>query len=788
MHRREFMAGVAGAGAAGLVLPGAAGATEANPTAAMPAPMGEFPAGRYTPYGYLDNPFHTWNLHRSGVLRSVAAIGFGFYFPAGPGGYFDYAEEAKYTGLLRLGFAVNGKLYFDRGDFAPGQLYASHHSHLVFTYRFAADGCEIAATFYQVGEDTLTAEVEVSNPGGAAASVGLLAAHEYHLGAAKWWGRDGIAGRYEASGDAATTRGFAAGTAFRLSLSQASARHAISTNGGAPRALLAGTSGDGEAVSYYPAPLFAALAGELAIPAGGRKTVSVWLTRATHTRGAAAAQRQAKAAATAELQRKQLQDRVFWGRAATLEGDWPEHWRRGWVYDLETLRTMVRRPIGDYRHPWDAMQIQAPRNVLAETSIDMWALSYADPGNATAVMLGQFLDALDSNVPCMREDGEMNMVAADGSACGTSIGWCYPIFCLQSVARRIAGVPWLPQLAAQVARFVRWTLEHRTDSAGYVVGKCSWETGMDASSRFQIQQPTGAELIDFIRIVELQAATAHACGVLADWSRQLQDAAGEASWRDLERRYAAKTQSLWNGRDWFQDFDTRRNATIVPPPPKDGQLRREVGQAAPIFLGVATPAQMRAMLPWLRQYRAHPAYYLEWASLVLPYLESLWVAGERRLAGEVTADIAERIYRSTDRREPGTQGLGWPGVSCEMWGLQGAVGGEGYGWGATLVAHIIRSIAGFRETGDPLTLELSPAIPERLMRPGQRYAIANLQYGDDWLRLSHTVRTDGKIDVEGEWRGGTRCVSSSPTPLRRAGQRFAATVENGSRLVVRLQR
>ena len=45
---------------------------------------------------------------------------------------------------------------------------------------------------------------------------------------------------------------------------------------------------------------------------------------------------------------------------------------------------MVRRPIGVYKHPWDAMQIQTPRNVLAETSINMWALGYADADSAQA--------------------------------------------------------------------------------------------------------------------------------------------------------------------------------------------------------------------------------------------------------------------------------------------------------------------------------------------------------------------------------------------------------------------
>src|SRR5207302_10736749 len=36
-------------------------------------------------------------------------------------------------------------------------------------------------------------------------------------------------------------------------------------------------------------------------------------------------------------------DEKFWERAPQLSGDWPEHWRRGLVYDLETLR-MVMRP------------------------------------------------------------------------------------------------------------------------------------------------------------------------------------------------------------------------------------------------------------------------------------------------------------------------------------------------------------------------------------------------------------------------------------------------------------
>ena len=92
----------------------------------------------------------------------------------------------------------------------------------------------------------------------------------------------------------------------------------------------------------------------------------------------------------------------------------------------------------------------------------------------------------------MREDGVMNMVAADGSECGTSISWCFPFFCAESIFNRTCDREWLRQLYPRMAALLRWTLKNRVDSDGYVVGKCSWETGMDTSKRFQIQQPTAA--------------------------------------------------------------------------------------------------------------------------------------------------------------------------------------------------------------------------------------------------------------------------------------------------------
>ena len=72
-------------------------------------------------------------------------------------------------------------------------------------------------------------------------------------------------------------------------------------------------------------------------------------------------------------------DEAFWERAPQLSGDWPAHWRRGFIYDLETLRMTIRPPSGVIPQPWDGMQIQAPRTVLAEAAMDTLFLSYADP-------------------------------------------------------------------------------------------------------------------------------------------------------------------------------------------------------------------------------------------------------------------------------------------------------------------------------------------------------------------------------------------------------------------------
>src|ERR1017187_5609953 len=169
---------------------------------------------------------------------------------------------------------------------------------------------------------------------------------------------------------------------------------------------------------------------------------------------------------------------------------------------------------------------------------------------------------------------------------------------------------------------------------------------MDAASRFLIQQPTGGELTEFLRIVELQAATAHAAEVLGQFADTLgqEDAAQE--WANLREVYSAKTQTLWKD-DWFYDFDTRNGELVTA-------VGKDVGQVAPIFCHVATSEQIDRMRPNLHKFfvdssarHLPPADAwqdeLHWSSLVLPYLESVSAAGELELLSQVIHTIADRV-------------------------------------------------------------------------------------------------------------------------------------------------
>ena len=349
--------------------------------------MAGFPIDDYTPHGYLDIPTHTRRLTSAGVVRSHD-IGFRWHYPALARTYGGRRET--YRAGLRIG--VDGVLDLAGFD----RVTAPYHSKDIIEYQAEHAGGTVCARFHLVGADVIVARVR----GTARNRLTVRADYVRQLGADHGWGESGLVGRH--ADGALILQGFEDGEAFALWTSNAGHVAAVTTDvatadrwcregveapGPGPVTVLGGT---GDRVG---------LAAVVDFPGAVEHDVTVMLARGRTEAEARARLAAARAEHSTTLATQIAGDERFWAGAPRLTGDWPAHWRRGLVYDLETLRMMVKPPVGIYTHPWDAMQIQAPRVVLGEAAIDALLLSYADPVQAQLLMLGTFADALAPNVP-----------------------------------------------------------------------------------------------------------------------------------------------------------------------------------------------------------------------------------------------------------------------------------------------------------------------------------------------------------------------------------------------------
>src|SRR5439155_14270248 len=108
------------------------------------------------------------------------------------------------------------------------------------------------------------------------------------------------------------------------------------------------------------------------------------------------------------------------------------------------------------------------------------------------------------------------MVAFDGSARGTVPSWCGPLWCIGLVYRRTGDRAWLAELVPHVEAFLDWWLQHR-QGPHYL---CGWESGQDASPRFNAAERGGGG-IEGIVPIDLVASLAQGARLLADWLDEL---------------------------------------------------------------------------------------------------------------------------------------------------------------------------------------------------------------------------------------------------------------------------
>jgi len=678
-----------------------------------------FPTDDYTPHGYLDTPTHSRNLTPRGVLRSFDA-GFRWHYPAYAASYGGRRET------YRAGFrvALNGAL-----ELAAFQNPTSpYHSANLIEFDLRRGAATARVQYHLVGEHALRATLDVRG----AARVALHVEYTRLLSASGEWGESGLVGRME--GDQMVLQGFEDGDAFVLWASRPLADVGI-TGDPADVARWAaetapGLPADGFVTVLGDRGATVALHGVVAFQTAGDERLEVLLARGKTADQARERLREARRAADGERARKVAEDDAFWARAPRLEGHWPDHWRRGLVYDLETLRMMVKAPVGIYRRRWDAMQIQAPRVVLAEAAFDALLLGYADPALAQELMEGTFLDAPAPNVPCSREDGSYNMVAADGAVCGTAPEWGYPWLVLEWLLALHPDAAWLERLYPRLAEYLGWWLAHRQDAQGWLGYACSWESGQDDSPRFGAQPLGGGHPVRHVRPVDLHAAMAHAARVMARFAARLARPADQRAWADHAEAFAHRTGQLWDGAR-YADFDARAGRFS---PVQDVML------LAPLALGVA-PAEHAAASR--RQVQAVGLDDVTWPMFAWTAVEAAMAAGLPDKASHLAWAICDRAYGFWDARVVQPQRT-LPGISCEYWPASGRCGGEGYGWGAFTIHLLIHTLVGFTPTDDGVTLR--PNLPAAWREPGHRYTL-HLWLRDQPVTISLQPLPDQRVRV-----------------------------------------
>ena len=725
--------------------------------AQVPALPYSFPISDYSPHGYLDNPFHSWVLNRSGVIRSYPPLGFGFWRTNFAGSYGGGAgDHVNYLSLLFLGLRLDGRLFADTADFTEADvaLKSRYHSKNMMSYDWTYHDLAVSLRFYLASEHALVCAVSVTNNGSAAGDVQVQASNVYQTGGVKWWGRDGIASRSHQAQGYGVQKVWAGGDAFVL-------------GGNLPPAICASTDSMNVWKSWMrhgnpSSPLTVSLTGRgpmyhlqfypMMVKPGEEKSLLLVLSRGKNESQAVDAFHFALDSATAILQQLLDEDQKFWSGTPQLNGDWPETWKHGWVYDFETLRMNVRRPIGIFHHPWDAMQVHAPRVVLGETCMDMMTLQYADPALAKEVIYGTFADAIAPNIPCVREDGSVNMVSSDGSECGTAPVWGYPFHVINALYQSTGDSAWIAALYPHLKSYIEWWLKNRTDKDGWLHCNNSWESGQDGSRRFLVAEHNEGAVADFVRTVDVEASMAEAmtCMVefagIAGWEREADH------WRQLAASRIKNTRSMfWNG--WFRDVDARNRQPIVL---KDYY---DVMMLAPLACGVATAEQMKEVRAMFRFFTGRNT--IQWPPGMLTFTEAAWNAGEHGIAAELVASTADRVYGRTDSRHllfsDSTFSYRIPGVANEFWPIDPVpAGGENYGWGATLPLYIIRNIIGFREfrNGRPHAFILSPSLPTHMAESGKAYTIQNLKFENSQFDLTYTIiEQNGKMKISFQFPG-----------------------------------
>lgn len=679
----------------------------------------------FTPFGFLQNPHYQCGTGyydvQSGVLRSdLQIVGFGWVVP--------FPKRPHWVVSGGIGLKVGSQRLLTRDELEPFEVAATVHTPFRFLYRLRTSWSTTHADFWLDDRDRLACRVTHQSPDTSPEPIApLLVARAWRPDGVVDVGFDGGAVRVERENDERFATPPVRIEARVDGAGEPPAWKAVGELRGPSDAV---NPGSGENEQWF-----------IAEPSS-EQPVTVMLSldspepriHAFAPYEPAAEGHDAATAAAAQ----------FESLLPRLIGSFPRSFQNGFHYDMETTRLCTLPPAGIFTGHWPTWMVSMPRAVLAEGTMDMARLSYADPDLAAEALLVLLRDTPLANTPCVFASGEYNMVAGDGTRCGTSPAWCIPFLNVYDVYLRTRDDSWMREIYPHLVALVDYWLAERVDSEGWLVYMCTWEAGEDNNPRIDPDETGDSVISDFVRPVELQASMAHAAMVLSTFAGQQGLDDDEKRFQKLHDEFVAKTQQLWDadaGR--FRDYDRKRNAFVAV----DGEERywgADFTRQSPLSLiallgGIATDEQRSAMRDEVRSFFRSPfAIWPSWSTFVLEAAAEL---GMYEFAASMAYEIVSRVYAASDRRSLGQTGGtrygAMPGASPEYWPYDPATftGNDAYAWGAQGASFVVRHILGIRnaEDSDGVGLRLRPAFPAGL--GGREWGIQNLFHRGHRLRI-----------------------------------------------------
>jgi len=726
-----------------------------------PAVSSHFPLQDYTPFGYIDNPWHSTVLNRSGIIRSVPPMGFGFWCRSLPWPYAStMTRQVNYLSFLHLSIDVAGMVLHTAEDFDTNGIFlrSRYHTKNMMSYDWEARDISFSAKYFLADEHSLACVINITNSGTEMKDVVLHGTSIYGYPEKGWWGSSGIVSLCNDESEKIVSKLWEYGDVFVLGADRACCSRKATADDNEWAKWIYGrdmTSNDGKSIQFSEhQQVYSTISYSLSIPAGTTEEFVISLSRDVNQPYAVKRHSTLLGTARSILAEQLEEDDAFYRQAPLLSGDWPDEWKQGWIYDYETLRMTVRPPAGIFKHPWDGMQIFMPRSVLGEAHLDMMCLSYADIGLAKEVIFGTFADAPVPNIPCTREDGSMNMTDAGGAECGTSPVWGLPFHVIRSIYMRDRDDEWISKLYPHLKAFLEWWFEHRTDDEGWFHCNNSWESGQDGSKRFTFDGCAEGDVVDFVRTVDVEAAMANALENMVLFAEVAGHEEDRRHWQECAERRIATTREMYVD-GWFRDVDARTHTPII--------LKEyyDIMMFLPVALGIATQEQIKGLTHMFSYFREHPDHWLDWPSFMFPFTEAASNAALQDFAADLIVETGDRIYSRTASRTllptttakttlPDKYNYRIPGITPEFWprDLDPRLlsGSECYGWGATLPTLVIRNIFGFKESDD--CFGISPLIPKRLAEKGTVFGIKNLRFTTTAFSVSCTVCPDNQLQIE----------------------------------------